>query len=149
MVDVSDKAATARIAVARGYVSAPDHVIARVKAGGVGKGDVLAIAELAGIMGAKRTSDLIPLCHPIALTAVGVRIAVEEAGFAIEAEVHTTGRTGVEMEAMTAVSIAALTIYDMLKSLAREIRIERIELIEKSGGESGLWQRGDDLDLGR
>ena len=139
MVDVSAKPETGRVAIARGFVAVPAEVLARL--GGNAKGDPIAIAELAGIMGAKRTADLIPLCHPIGLDAVSVSITPVDQGLTIEAEARTAGRTGVEMEAMTAVSIACLTLYDMLKSEARGISIERIELVEKRGGKSGTWRR--------
>ncbi|MEO7276451.1 MAG: cyclic pyranopterin monophosphate synthase MoaC [Sphingomicrobium sp.] len=141
MVDVSAKPATERVAIARGFVSVPETLLARIADGAIAKGDPIAIAELAGIMGAKRTSDLIPLCHPIALDSVRVAIRAEAGGLAVEAEAATTARTGVEMEAMTAVAVACLTLYDMLKSAARDIRVERIELAEKRGGKSGRWLR--------
>jgi molybdenum cofactor biosynthesis protein B len=142
MVDVSGKVESARVAIARGFVSVPDALLAQITGGAIGKGDPVAIAELAGIMAAKRTADLIPLCHPLALDSVGVSIEPEAGGLAVEAEAATNGRTGVEMEAMTAVAVACLTLYDMLKGAAREIRIERIELVEKRGGKSGVWSRG-------
>lgn len=142
MVDISAKPEAARTATARGLVRLPAELLARVRSGGSAKGDVIGIAELAGIMAAKRTSDLIPLCHPLPLSSVRVRIVADEAapGLAITAEARTTGRTGVEMEALCAVSVACLTIYDMLKGASREIVIERIELIEKAGGRSGDWR---------
>ena len=142
MVDVSAKPESARVAIARGFVSVPEDVLARIADGSIAKGDPIAIAELAGIMGAKRTADLIPLCHPLPLTSVRVSIRPQSGGLAVEAEAAVTARTGVEMEAMTAVTIACLTLYDMLKGAARDIRIERIELIEKRGGKSGIWKRG-------
>ena len=141
MVDVSAKTPTGRVAVARGFVAVPEELLARIAAGTIAKGDPIAIAELAGIMGAKRTADLIPLCHPIALDAVTVAIRPAPGGLSVEAEARTTARTGVEMEAMTAVSVACLTLYDMLKSAARGITIDRIELVEKRGGKSGIWTR--------
>ena len=143
MVDVSAKAVTGRSATARGRVRLAAATLALVAAGRTGKGDVIGIAELAGIMGAKRTGDLIPLCHPLPLDAVEVRVTVDEAlpGLTVEATARTTGRTGVEMEAMTAVSVACLTIYDMLKAAERGIVIEAIELVAKSGGRSGEWRR--------
>lgn len=141
MVDVSAKAATERAATARGFVRLAPATLDRVRSGGAGKGDVVAIAELAGIMGAKRTADLIPLCHPLALTSVEVRIAIEDDGLAVEATARTTGPTGVEMEAMTAIAVACLTIYDMLKAAERGIVIENIALAAKSGGRSGSWRR--------
>ena len=143
MVDVSAKPETDRFAAARGYVRMDEGTLALVRSGGSAKGDVLRIAELAGTMAAKRTGDLIPLCHPLPLTAVAVRVEPDETlpGLAVTAEVRTTGRTGVEMEALTAVSIACLTIYDMLKSKGRDMTIERIELTRKTGGASGDWRR--------
>ena len=141
MVDVSAKPETERFAVARGFVRMDASTLALVQAGRAAKGDVARVAELAGTMAAKRTGDLIPLCHPLPLTAVAVRVEPDENGLAVTAEVRTTGRTGVEMEALTAVSIACLTIYDMLKSSARGMTIERIELVEKTGGASGDWRR--------
>ena len=142
MVDVSAKPATAREAVARGRVRLAAATLALVTAGRVGKGDVIGIAELAGIMGAKRTAELIPLCHPLALSMVTVRVTVAAPGLVVEATARTTGPTGVEMEALTAVSVACLTIYDMLKAAERGISIEAIELVAKSGGKSGEWRRG-------
>jgi len=142
MVDVSAKPATAREAVARGRVRLAPETLALVTAGRIGKGDVIGIAELAGIMGAKRTAELIPLCHPLALSSVTVRVTVAAPGLVVEATARTTGPTGVEMEALTAVSVACLTIYDMLKAAERGISIEAIELVAKSGGKSGEWRRG-------
>jgi cyclic pyranopterin phosphate synthase len=142
MVDVSGKAETAREAVARGRVRLAPETLAMVTAGRVGKGDVIGIAEIAGIMGAKRTAELIPLCHPLALSSVTVRVTVAEPGLVVEAIARTTGPTGVEMEALTAVSVACLTIYDMLKAAERGMVIEAIELVAKSGGKSGEWRRG-------
>ena len=142
MVDVSGKAETAREAVARGRVRLAPETLALVTAGRVGKGDVIGIAELAGIMGAKRTAELIPLCHPLALSSVTVRVTVAEPGLLVEATARTTGPTGVEMEALTAVSVACLTIYDMLKAAERGMVIEAIELVAKTGGKSGEWRRG-------
>ena len=141
MVDVSAKPVSERLATARGFVAVPEELLARIAAGTVAKGDPIAIAELAGIMGAKRTADLIPLCHPLGLDKVSVAIRPAPGGLAVEAEAVTTARTGVEMEAMTAVAVACLTLYDMLKSAARGITIERIELVEKRGGKSGTWTR--------
>ncbi|PZW50807.1 cyclic pyranopterin monophosphate synthase subunit MoaC [Humitalea rosea] len=138
MVDVSDKAPTLRIATARGRVVMLPATFALVEAGRAGKGDVLGVARLAGIMGAKRTADLIPLCHPLALSKVTVDLTlVAPDTVEIEALVKTTGPTGVEMEALTAVSIAALTVYDMLKAADRAMRIEDIRVVQKSGGRSG------------
>jgi cyclic pyranopterin monophosphate synthase len=142
MVDVSAKPETERAAVARGRVTMKPETLALVKAGGMGKGDVLAVARLAGIMAAKRTAELIPLCHPLALTSVAVDLALDEAGSAveIEARVALTGRTGVEMEALTAVSVAALTVYDMCKSADRGMTLSDIRLVHKSGGKSGTYE---------
>lgn len=141
MVDVSDKPAAARTACAVGFVAmAPDTLTAFAAAAGP-KGDARATAELAGVMAAKRTAELIPLCHPLALTSVKVRVQVEGARVRIDAEARTTGPTGVEMEALTAVSVACLTVYDMLKAIDREMRIEGIEVLAKSGGRSGDWRR--------
>jgi cyclic pyranopterin phosphate synthase len=140
MVDVSAKAETERSAIARGQVRTM-RPASEVNA----KGDVARIAELAGVMAAKKTGDLIPLCHPLPLTSVVVTVTPEATlpGFAVTAEARTVGRTGVEMEALTAVSIACLTLYDMLKSGDRAIRIEAIELVEKLGGKSGHWRRDE------
>jgi cyclic pyranopterin phosphate synthase len=143
MVDVSAKPETERFAAARGFVRMDEATLALILAGSAAKGDVARIAELAGTMAAKKTGDLIPLCHPLPLTAVAVKVEPDESlpGLAVTAEVRTTGRTGVEMEALTAVSVACLTIYDMLKSSARGMTIERIELTRKTGGASGDWRR--------
>lgn len=143
MVDVSAKPETARAAAARGRVRMEAATLAKVTDGGAAKGDVIAVAELAGIMAAKQTGTLIPLCHPIGLDSVTVRIVPDAAlpGLSVTAEARTTGRTGVEMEAMTAVSVACLTIYDMLKAIDRGMTIETVELVAKSGGKSGDWTR--------
>ena len=143
MVDVSDKAETQRAATARGRVRMEAATLAAVTGGAAAKGDVIAIAELAGIMAAKQTGTLIPLCHPIGLDSVTVKIDADtdSPGLIVVAEARCTGRTGVEMEAMTAVSVACLTIYDMLKSIDREMVIEAVELVAKSGGKSGEWRR--------
>ena len=142
MVDVGAKPETERVAVARGRVTMKPETLALVKAGETGKGDVLGVARLAGIMAAKRTSELIPLCHPLALSSVAVDLALDEAGSAveIEARVKLTGRTGVEMEALTAVSVAALTVYDMCKAVDRAMTISDIRLVHKSGGKSGTYE---------
>jgi cyclic pyranopterin monophosphate synthase len=142
MVDVSDKPATARVAVARGAVRMAPETLALVAEGRAKKGDVLAVARLAGIMGAKRTADLIPLCHPLALSKVAVDLLPDAEGgrVLIEATVRTTGPTGVEMEALTAVSVAALTVYDMLKAVDRGMEIEAIRLALKDGGTSGRYE---------
>lgn len=137
MVDVGDKAATRRLAVAAGRVVMQAATAALVAAGTAAKGDVLGVARVAGIMAAKRTADLIPLCHPLALASVGVDFTVGADFVEIEATVTTTGPTGVEMEALAAVSVAALTIYDMLKAADRGMRIEAVRLRRKSGGRSG------------
>lgn len=141
IVDIGDKAATRRRAIARARLEAQPATVAAIMAGGLKKGDALAVARIAGIMAAKKTSDLIPLCHPIALTSVAVDIA--EAGGLIEvtATAETTGQTGVEMEAMTAAAVAALTLYDMAKGIDRGMRITAVELVEKSGGKSGTYRR--------
>ena len=142
MVDVSDKDVTARVAIARGSVEMEAATLDRIRQGAIKKGDVLAVARLAGIMAAKRTHDLIPLCHHLALTAVEVdlRAVPERNAVDIEATVKTTGRTGVEMEALTAVSVAALTVYDMCKAIDRAMRITDIRLAHKSGGKSGIYE---------
>lgn len=141
MVDVSDKAASVRRAVASGRVRCLPETLAMVREGRAPKGAVITTAELAGIMAAKRTHELIPLCHPLALAKAAVTIEMDDAlpGFLIEAEVRLTGQTGVEMEALTAVSVAALTLYDMLKAVDKGMVIEAIRLEEKSGGKSGEW----------
>ncbi len=142
MVDVSDKAATGRVAVARGRIVMSPETLAKIREGGVGKGDVLSVARLAGIMGAKRTSDLIPLCHPLPLSSVKVELSLDPDASAVDitATCKVVGPTGVEMEALTAVSLAALTIYDMCKALDRGMRIGDIRLIHKSGGKSGTYE---------
>ncbi|WP_298215752.1 cyclic pyranopterin monophosphate synthase MoaC [Acidocella sp.] len=137
MVDVSAKPVTAREAEARGRVAMRPETAAMIRDDRAAKGDVLAAARLAGIMAAKRTGELIPLCHPLPLEAVSVTLEVEEAAVEITAMARVTGRTGVEMEALTAVSVAALTIYDMVKAVDRTMRIEAIRLTRKSGGSSG------------
>ena len=142
MVDVSAKPETVRMAVAKGSVIMQPATLARIMAGGVGKGDVLAVARLAGIMGAKRTADLIPLCHPLALASVELDLACDPARHAVDvtATCKITGRTGVEMEALTAVAVAALTIYDMCKAVDRGMHLTDIRLVEKSGGKSGTYK---------
>ncbi len=139
MVDISAKADTAREAVARGTVRMQPGTLALIQSGGVEKGDVIAVARLAGIMAAKRTHELIPLCHPLLLTDIDVAITPDEqeSALQISATVRTTGKTGVEMEALTAVAIAALTVYDMCKAVDRGIRVEAVRLARKSGGKSG------------
>jgi len=144
MVDTSAKAETLRLARASGQVRLAPATVALIRDRGVAKGDVLEVARLAGIMAAKRTSDLIPLCHPLPLTSVQVDFRFEgDTLLHIEATVRVFGRTGVEMEALTAVSAAALTVYDMCKAVDRTITIERIRLEEKSGGRSGTFRRSD------
>jgi len=142
MVDVGGKAVTRRRALARGAVRMSAEAL-KLVAEGSKKGDVLQVARIAGISGAKRTSDLIPLCHPLPLDAVKVTLAIDEAASAvvIEAEATTSGRTGVEMEALTAVSVAALTVYDMVKAVDKGLVIEQVLLLEKEGGRSGHWIR--------
>ncbi|MSO70780.1 MAG: cyclic pyranopterin monophosphate synthase MoaC [Alphaproteobacteria bacterium] len=142
MVDVGDKAETDRIASARGSVLMQPATLALIQEGGMPKGDVLAVARLAGIMGAKRTSDLIPLCHPLNLSNVEVELTPDAKRSAIDisATARLQGRTGVEMEALTAVSVAALTIYDMCKAVDRSMRLTDIRLTYKSGGKSGIFQ---------
>jgi cyclic pyranopterin phosphate synthase len=139
MVDVTGKDDTVREAVARGSVRMKPETLALIQSGGVPKGDVLAVAQVAGVMAAKRTHELIPMCHPLLLSAIDVRLEPDEKESAVRitATVRTTGKTGVEMEALTAVSVAALTIYDMCKALDRGMRIEGVRLARKSGGRSG------------
>lgn len=139
MVDVGAKAETARAATAEAHITMQAETREAVLAGNTKKGDVIAAARIAGIMAAKRTSDLIPLCHPIALTKVAVDIGPSDTGFTVRASAHTTGRTGVEMEAMTAATVAALTLYDMAKAMDRAMVIGPVRLLEKSGGRSGHW----------
>jgi cyclic pyranopterin phosphate synthase len=141
MVDVSAKAETARTAIARGRIVMAPETLALIQGGQVGKGDVLGVARLAGIMAAKRTSDLIPLCHPLMIAKVTVDLtpAAPDA-IEIEATVKLTGQTGVEMEALTAVTVAALTLYDMCKAADRGMRIEAVRLVHKSGGKSGTYE---------
>jgi cyclic pyranopterin monophosphate synthase len=143
MVDVSDKAVTARRAVAEAIVALSAETLNLVIDGRAEKGDVMSVAELAGVMGGKRTSDLIPLCHPLPLTDLIVSVTPDRGagGLRIRAEAATTAQTGVEMEALTAASIAALTVYDMVKSVERGVEIRSIHLLSKTGGKSGDWQR--------
>ncbi|MGJ0394970.1 MAG: cyclic pyranopterin monophosphate synthase MoaC [Methylocystis sp.] len=145
MVDVSAKADTKRIARARGCIVMSPESLALAVAGQAKKGDVFAAARIAGIMAAKKTSELIPLCHPLALSSVSVDITPDQAlpGLRVLAEASVAGKTGVEMEALTAVSVACLTIYDMLKAVDRFMRIEGVELVEKRGGKSGDWRRDE------
>lgn len=146
MVDISDKAPTERIAIAHGEIQMQPKTRALALAGNTKKGDPVAIAELAGIMAAKRTADLIPLCHPIPITGVKVEISPleDESRLRVYARVKTTGKTGVEMEALTAVSAACLTLYDMLKAVDKGMVIHGIELLQKSGGKSGDYAKGHD-----
>ena len=141
MVDVSDKAVTAREALAEGFVRMDAATLALALSGDAKKGDVRATAEIAGIMAAKKTSDLIPLCHPLALSKVEVRVEPGEGGLSVTARVRTSGQTGVEMEALTAVSVACLTVYDMLKAADKAMTIENLRLLTKTGGKSGDWAR--------
>ncbi len=144
MVDVSEKAKTDRRAVARAVVRVSPETARAVQDGDTPKGDVLGTARIAGIQAAKRTSELIPLCHPLALSFVGVEgeIDLEAGAITLTAEARTTGRTGVEMEALTAVAVAALTVYDMVKGIERGAEIADVTLLAKSGGRSGEWRRG-------
>ncbi|MDQ4148397.1 MAG: cyclic pyranopterin monophosphate synthase MoaC [Actinomycetota bacterium] len=142
MVDVSSKNIGAREAVAAAFVSMTPETVQIVREGGLSKGDALGVAKIAGIMAAKKTADLIPLCHPLALTGIDVDLVLEEGGVRITSTVRTADRTGVEMEALTAAAVAALTVYDMCKAVDKGIRIEGVELVSKLGGKSGPWQRG-------
>ncbi len=143
MVDVGGKAATQRIAIAAGLITMSDAALGAIRAGDAPKGDVIAAARIAGIMAAKKTAELIPLCHPLALDSVTVEFAFEAGGIRATATAALTGKTGVEMEALTAVSVALLTIYDMSKALDKGMVIGGVRLIEKRGGKSGLWQAKD------
>ena len=141
MVDISGKPATARTAVARGQLRCSPATLDAVREDRAPKGAVISTAEIAGVMAAKRTSDLIPLCHPLPLTKAAVSISLDDAlpGFAVEAEVRTTGQTGVEMEALTAASVACLTLFDMLKAIDRTMEIGGLAVVSKTGGKSGDW----------
>ena len=141
MIDVGAKPRTERVAVARGFVAMSSATVGIVRRGESEKGDVIAAARLAGILAAKRTPEIVPLCHPIALSGVDVAAEPRRGGVEITATVRTVDRTGVEMEALAAVSAACLTVYDMLKRYERGMRIEAVELIEKAGGRSGTWRR--------
>ncbi len=141
MVDVADKKDSKRMARARGFVSLSAETLSAIAEGRAKKGDVLTVAELAGIMAAKKTAELIPLCHPLPLSRVKLVLTPQNDGIAVEAEVGCTGKTGVEMEALTAVSVACLTVYDMVKAMEKSARIGPIELVEKSGGKSGDFKR--------
>jgi cyclic pyranopterin phosphate synthase len=140
MVDVSDKAITAREAAAEGFLRMTPATLKLALSGEGKKGDVRAVAEIAGVMAAKQTSNLIPMCHPLALSKVEVRVEPAEGGLAVTARVKTTGPTGVEMEALTAVSVACLTLYDMLKAAEKGMVIETVRLVSKTGGKSGDYQ---------
>ncbi len=146
MVDVSGKPVTARRAVAEALVAVSPETMSAVIDGGGPKGDVLTVAELAGVMGGKRTAELIPLCHPLSLTDLLVQVVPDRAAgvLRVRAEAATTGQTGVEMEAMTAASVAALTIYDMVKGMERGVEIRAVRLLSKTGGKSGTWDRPAD-----
>ncbi len=141
MVDVSEKATTVRQATAEAFVRLSTELLESLRQGGVKKGDAVAVAELAGIMAAKRTADLIPLCHPLPLSKVSVKGEIRADGVRFEATCKTNAQTGVEMEAMTAASVASLTLYDMLKGLNKGIVIETVQLLHKEGGKGGVWQR--------
>ena len=142
MVDVSDKAETSRVAVAQGKIAMKPETLERIRSGLIAKGDVLAVAQVAGIMAAKQTAQLIPMCHPLAITGAKLKFKLVEPGeVEIEASVKVYGKTGVEMEALTAVSVAALTIYDMCKAIDKTMTIGEIYLVEKSGGKSGHFVR--------
>ena len=146
MVNVGEKSSTQREAVAAGRVLVNEQTFELIRTGGCKKGDVLTVAQLAGIMGAKRTPELIPLCHPILISGVDVKLTLEEKPYRVEiqATVKCAGQTGVEMEALTAVSAAALTVYDMCKAVQRDMVIDRIRLLKKSGGKSGVFERKED-----
>jgi cyclic pyranopterin monophosphate synthase len=152
MVDVGEKVESERVAVASGRVRMAAETVELIRVGRAAKGDVLAVAQVAAVMGAKSTADLIPMCHPLMLTRIDIAFDLHEEDVQIEATVATRGRTGVEMEALTAVATAALTIYDMLKAVDRAMTIDEIRLESKEGGRSGRWSRdvgtirGDDLD---
>ncbi|MER3436755.1 MAG: cyclic pyranopterin monophosphate synthase MoaC [Chloroflexota bacterium] len=143
MVDVGDKPDTHRVAIASGRVTMQPETAALIREGRAAKGDVLGVAQVAAIMAAKRTHEIIPMCHPLLLTRIDVTFEIEDAAVTIQARVETRGQTGVEMEALTAVSAAALTIYDMVKAVDRGMTIEAIRLEHKSGGRSGTWDRGE------
>jgi cyclic pyranopterin phosphate synthase len=143
MVDIADKAVTSRRAIAEGCVVMEPATLGLIRAGDAKKGDVLGTARLAGIMAAKRTHELIPLCHPLMLSKVSLELTLDDTlpGVRVTAEVRVGGQTGVEMEALTAVSVACLTIYDMVKAVDRSMRIEAVQLLHKSGGKSGVYER--------
>ena len=143
MVDIGDKSVTHRIAIASGSINMQAETLSLIKEGGHKKGDVLGIARTAGIMGAKKTSELVPLCHPISLTHINIDLSIEENKSSIycECRAETDGKTGVEMEALTAVQVTLLTIYDMCKAVDRGMSISDVQLLKKSGGKSGTWER--------
>lgn len=141
MVDVTDKGVTKRTAVAAGVLHTTAGVIELISSGGLPKGDALATARVAGILAAKRTSDLVPLCHPIGLTGIDIDFTVDTAQITVTATARTTDRTGVEMEALTAVSVAALTVYDMIKAVDPAARIDDVKVLRKTGGRTGTWAR--------
>lgn len=141
MVSVGAKGSTHRVAVAEAFITMPAELRAKVFAGETRKGDVLATVRIAAIMAAKRTSELVPLCHPLALSGISVDVDETDTGARIEVRVETSGQTGVEMEAMTAASIGAVTLYDMVKSVSKGVTIGPIQLVHKSGGQSGEWNR--------
>ena len=142
MVDVGGKPATERRAVAEGRIKASAEALAALREGALAKGDALAVARIAGLQAAKRTADLIPLCHPLALTGSEVELTIGKADVHVVATVRTVGATGVEMEALTAASVALLTLYDMMKAIDRAMTVTSVQLVEKSGGRSGDWRRG-------
>jgi cyclic pyranopterin phosphate synthase len=139
MVDVGGKVTTARVAIAGGRLAMAAAAVAAIRAGAVAKGDVLAVARIAGIMAAKRTADLIPLCHPLPLTRVEVDLALDDTGVTVTATAATDAKTGVEMEALTAATVALLTLYDMAKAVDKAMTIEHVRLLSKTGGKSGDW----------
>lgn len=141
MVDVSEKEQTHRAARAAATVRMAKETMEKIRAGTIGKGDVLAVAQVAGIMAAKNTSGLIPMCHPLLLTKADIRFALDDEALHIEAEVRCRGETGVEMEALTAATVAALTVYDMCKAVQRDMTIENVRLLRKEGGKSGIYER--------
>ncbi len=140
MVDVSEKAQTFRVARAEATVRMAKMTMDKIKEGAIGKGDVLAVAQVAGIMAAKKNSELIPMCHPLLLTKVDILFSIEDTALHILSEVRCRGETGVEMEALTAVSVAALTVYDMCKAVQRDMRIDNVHLLYKEGGKSGVYE---------
>ena len=143
MVDVSEKAQTFRVARAEATVRMAKTTMDKIKEGAIGKGDVLAVAQVAGIMAAKKNSELIPMCHPLLLTKVDISFSIEDTALHILSEVRCRGETGVEMEALTAVSVAALTVYDMCKAVQRDMRIDNVHLLYKEGGKSGVYEAED------